>query len=159
MFLSHSGCLSQTDDAYNIMVSVWNQSHHAWFASHWQPIPVLHKIQAPNGSSPLATETRATSGTSAHLLMQLHNVTARLFMDFHKIVKNLTNETFRFCNVDCFFSSKNKSNPYRCVRVFLLVSVCPIGELYRSNERSEGGRDVVMAHLSHTVYTICVYHC
>lgn len=39
----------------------------------------LHKIQAPSGSSLPVTETRATSGTSARLLMQQHNVTSRLF--------------------------------------------------------------------------------
>lgn len=46
---------------------------------------VLRKIQAPNGSSLLATETRATSGTSAHLLMQLHNVTSRSLQNFTKL--------------------------------------------------------------------------
>lgn len=55
---------------------------------------LLHKIQAQNGSSLLAKETRVTSGTSAHLLMQLHNVTSRLFTEIYKTTKNFTNSSF-----------------------------------------------------------------
>lgn len=42
----------------------------------------LHKTQTLTGSLPSATEMKATSDTSAHLLMQLHNVTSRFFVPF-----------------------------------------------------------------------------
>lgn len=114
---------------------------------------VLHKIQTPNGSSPWATETRATSGTVARLLMQLHNVASQLFTEFQKIVNNFTNLPFCSCIVDClvfmFLQKQVKTlQIFACVCAWISVFACVCYRWSHCNEGEKCRREVSYAELS-----------
>lgn len=109
----------------------------------------LHKIHEPNGSSPLATEMRATSGPSANLLMQLHTVTSRLFSE-HLLKKK--SQMWHYV-VDIYISRSKQVKPYRYVHAGISC-VCPIGETTVMRELQKGGYFWVIwrrrAHFSRT---------
>lgn len=131
VFLSLSDCLSQTDDGYNTMVCVWNQSHDAWFPSHWQPIPLCYIRSKRRMAHRSWLQRRGR--------LQAHQPTysCNCTMSHQDCLQNFTN--LPFCGLFCFyFPSEILIDVCMCFCVNISLRACPIGESIVMREVEEG---------------------